>query len=1215
MKKPVRIYKAQFGAQQAMQQQQVQQQPQVNEEMLYKAAADMMAQGAAPEEVLNQFVQSGVPQEMANAVISNVVAYLNDEDAYDNAMKSDDTEAQEELAAQRQAEEEEAAQQLAYRKQMEAIYNQETDPGYDEEDQVMQQNLMRFGGNQVPKRTFLKKAMSLIKKQDGGDEEAEATNVADSTDTGERAERLNNFIGSVQNAANQSLMQQDAENMYAQYQQSFGQPEDMGQYPMARRGRQMGPGRQERQVMRGVDRILRNMPMGMTGPGQGFMPPNVNVFNLPMMAGAGMPDMRQMMNMPDTGYYSGGPRLANIDVRKTGIFGRPKEYTITWANDGYYNPAVRQDIIRQEQHNEENQVKDKITDDKAATTNTSTDKNEEVKVEEKKDPQVATGAKTTAQTPGRGTVVAPDGSGTYVDNRVEAQEEPWAGALRDRNAGMAGRFGYDPSAVGTAPVNTAGQSKYISSNTGAVDMNAVGAITYYDPNKPGYMYVSDGTKWYYDAPGGDMTLQPVTDTKRISYLNENLEGANMYTLPSKKGYYYRLRPDGAYAKYSGNPDDYTPSAKPVQVIKPGDANYDYLNKNKQYSYSYVGKQQFGGFTDQASGLTKFVNGGDDISIPVTGGKLTNDPYFRDGGLYKFQGTGDSQVDAGNTTTPEVTNQELYDFLKTQGYNVGEYREGIDYSQLVGGKGNTGYSDPYLEGRSSMPWYTSSNAPQGSYYPQGYGPYAYGQGYYPPAMGYNNPYMGNYNMYNQGMGAMYPPLFGNRFGPTGKVFERAGSWLQQSGLPFDPTTGLPITGMLGQQPMSKFEVTKSGMFGPKEFAMYFGDQGDGEYKGADFGDYKNPFTARAEAEAAANAGTSKNPKTDDKGRILSYAQGDDYDFNQNKENRQQNRLNRQLERGVQRYDRQARQDMQVPEDIQQGVNAYQGFKNRANQSLTRAYGGQQLPQAQMMGEFNAGVSDIPAGYYRDNVTGLIKNNNGMTYSPYAGYGYNTDKIMDTDWTNQYMAYGGIPMAQYGFSSGSANQYGFNYDPASMDSEETQFNNWWGGLGSSRMDEILAQQERELQDMNAYDVDIDAENASMDAFAESTMAKKQPWAVKGKIKNMFNVDLERGVNEFNRYAGAALNPFERADNRISAPNMMELTGSERNYGNKWYQNKGRDPETNSGLSFINQMGAKLQKKGNAQKKKGGSTYKEGAVTYMSAKQVEEFIKQGGKLEFIK
>jgi hypothetical protein len=651
----------------------------------------------------------------------------------------------------------------------------------------------------------------------------------------------------------------------------------------------------------------------------------------------------------------------------------------------------------------------------------------------------------------------------------------------------------------------------------------------------------------------------------------------------------------------------------------------------------VGKQQFGGMTDQASGLTKFVNGGDDISIPETGGKLTNDPYFRDGGLYKFEGEGDSAVDAGNTgdaaADPDVTNQEMYDFLKTQGYNVGEYREGIDYSQLTSGKGTTrnqGFQQGDQIAADGSVWRNGvqisdgrgtvmENRGQGSYYPQGYGPYAYGQGYYPPAMGYNNPYMGNYDMYNPQTGAMYPPMFGNRFGAPGKVFERAGSWLQQSGLPFDPTTGLPITGMLDQQPLSRLDVTKSGMFGPKEFAMYFGDQGN-DYKGADFGEYKNPFTARAEAEAAAKAGQEDegDPKTDRQGRILSYAQGDDYEFNQNRDDRQQRRLDRQVDRGVQRYDRQNRENMQVPEDINQGVNAYEGFKNRANQSLTRAYGGEQLPQAQMMGEFNAGVSDIPAGYYRDNVTGLVKNNNGMTYSPYAGYGYNTDKIMDADWTNQYMAYGGIPRADGGMglpAGHSYRQFGFNYDPASMDSEESQFNNWWGGLGSSRMDEILAEQEKQLEDMNAYDVDIDAENASMDAFAESTMANKQPYGVKGKIKNMFNVDFERGVNEFNRYAGAALSPFEKASNRLSAPNINEITGSERNYGNKWYQNKGRDPETNSGLSFINQMGAKLQKKGNTQKKKGGSTYKEGAVTYMSAKQVEEFIKQGGKLEFIK
>jgi hypothetical protein len=156
---------------------------------------------------------------------------------------------------------------------------------------------------------------------------------------------------------------------------------------------------------------------------------------MPMMAGAGMPDMSRLQQMPDMGYFSGGPRLANIDVRKTGLFGRPKEYTITWANDGYYNPAIRQEIIRQEQHNEETEVKDKITDDKATTTNTATDKNQEVKVEEKKDPQVATGSKTTAQTPGKssGTGTVPQTSGTYVDERVEASE-PWATALQQRQA-------------------------------------------------------------------------------------------------------------------------------------------------------------------------------------------------------------------------------------------------------------------------------------------------------------------------------------------------------------------------------------------------------------------------------------------------------------------------------------------------------------------------------------------------------------------------------------------------------------------------------------------------------------------------------------------------------------------------------------------------------------------------------------------------------------
>ena len=1211
MKRPVRIYKAQLGAQQVLQQQQQQsqqQQPEVDPNALYNQAAEMLNQGATPEDVVATFVQSKVPLEVANQIVSAVVAYFNEEQALDEAEKKGDTDTEQDLIAERQAEEEEAQQQLAYRKQMEAIYNQEQDPGYDEEDQVMQQNLMRFGGNQVPKRTFLKKAMSLIKKQEGGDEEVDAQepNVADSTDTGDRAERLTNFLGSVQGAANQAKMKEDAEAMYAQYQQSYGQPMDMyGQDemtdmgdPMARRGRAMRPERQQRQIMRGVDRMLRHMPMGMTMPGQGFMPPNVNVFNLPMMAGAGMPDMSRLQQMPDMGYFSGGPRLANIDVRKTGLFGRPKEYTITWANDGYYNPATRQEIVRQEQHNEENQVKDKITDDKAVTTNTSTDKNEEVKVEEKKDPQVTTGSKTTAQTPGRtaGAGTASQTPDTYVDNRVEASE-PWAAPLQ---AIQAEKQNIISQNFGAAPVQA--RSNYLSSNTGGVDMSAVGTITYYDPNKPGFMYVTDGNDWFYDAPGGDMTLAPVTDPKRVAYLNQNLQGANMYTLPSKKGYYYRLRPDGAYAKYSGDPKNYTPSSKPVQVIKPGDTNYDYLNKNKQYSYSYVGKQQFGGMTDQASGLTKFVNGGYDLSIPEVGGKLTNDPYFREGGLYKFQGTGDSQVDPNNTANtntnttpaPDVTNQEMYDFLKTQGYNVGEYRAGIDYSQLVGDQESGTSSD------------------QGSYYPEGWGPYAYGQGYYPPALPYNNPYIGNYNMYGTQGAAMYPPLFGNRFGPPGRVFERAGSWLQQSGLPFDPATGMPITGMLGQQPMSKFEVTKSGLFGPKEFAMYFGDYGDNTDETMD----------ETVDGTEGTEGDYSQPNTDNRGRLTYYDK--EKEFNENKDARQQRRLNRQVNRDTEKYNRRVHPSASrsVNNKIENAVtdagfgnsnmNIPGMYETMMNQSGSgslgpgklalgqgkRAYGGEQLPQAQMMGEFNAGVSSIPAGYYRDPITGLVKNTNGITYSPYAGYSYDTARIQNADWANEQMAYGGVPQAQFGKELWQRyfkqNKDDYSNDPG----EENPADFEEGDFYDDSWDDINHQQVNNV---------INAGNSTEDNIDGNK--KSSAWAVKGKIKNMFNVDFERGVNEFNRYFGAGLQPFEEADDRLSAPNMNTLTGSEKNYGNKWFQNKGRDPETNSGLSFINQTGAKLQKK------KGGSTYKEGAITYMSAKQVEDFIKQGGKLEFIK
>jgi hypothetical protein len=171
-------------------------------------------------------------------------------------------------------------------------------------------------------------------------------------------------------------------------------------------------------------------------------------------------------------------------------------------------------------------------------------------------------------------------------------------------------------------------------------------------------------------------------------------------------------------------------------------------------------------------------------------KDTTDPYFQYGGLNEYQEEGEVEEEkVDNTGEPDNTkntfsdsNKKRYEALKEIGYNVGDYREGIDYTKIN----------------------TQRNQTQQKQ---------------------TNP------MYNPQVGAMYPPVFGNRrFRPPGRTIEYAGSWAQQKGMPFDPRTGQPIMGLPSSNlPLSKIDVTKTSMFGkrPKEYTMYFGDYGKGQ----------------------------------------------------------------------------------------------------------------------------------------------------------------------------------------------------------------------------------------------------------------------------------------------------------------------------------------------------------------------------------------------------
>jgi hypothetical protein len=126
-----------------------------------------------------------------------------------------------------------------------------------------------------------------------------------------------NFLDRVKNINQSALLEKEAEEYY-----------DNTLLPEAQRGREVRranrqQNRQNRQLNRGFNQMTRNMPVGMMG--QGMVPQNLGVLGMPSYYGQSFP--QQGAQIP--GGYP-GLKMANIEVHKTGLFGRPKQYSMTF---------------------------------------------------------------------------------------------------------------------------------------------------------------------------------------------------------------------------------------------------------------------------------------------------------------------------------------------------------------------------------------------------------------------------------------------------------------------------------------------------------------------------------------------------------------------------------------------------------------------------------------------------------------------------------------------------------------------------------------------------------------------------------------------------------------------------------------------------------------------------------------------------------------------
>lgn len=1215
MKKRVRLYKAQMGGFQAAQEvAAAQNQVQITDDQLMEAVVDLMSKGDSSDEAFEKLIASGIDQQRAQNIIDTVTASIDDEEEERVATIRQDEERLEELALQEQSDAEDiaAAEREAQKERYQQMYysGNDDDDGAMDEEEMMSDMIMRYGGKVPSKRTFVKNVMKLAKKQLGG-EETKDKNVADGTDTGQRGQGLQSFVGSLQGTANNALMKEDAERMYNQYFQDGGDtesgmmdfdpyhnlahysdtfehamPEDITSMMKAQDGGANLSPRQQRQMqrqnnrmMKQTNRMIQNIPVGY---GTGMFPQGANVLNIPRVQG----------NPSALSRFTGGVRMANIDVRRTGIFGRPKEYTITFANDVASNPQLQSEMMQQEARNMRQTVKD-VTDAGYRTVTTYSDGS-----------NASSSTKPSATVPTEGQVTdffKKDEDKDKLPDYLEVNETSTTATTTPEA----------PSTTATANTSSSSTtSRNTSSNSGKASRPKGNSNS-----------------------GSNSRNEEVVESEKIDVppVNKNLINAsaiNYLINPLIKRDKWGRKPNDPWYSFDPKKKVFTKYIQPSDPIHarmtPAQRNYN-TKLNVLHSMGY----QEGGmisnpFQDPYGNLQKFIyGGGDDISIPQVAGKLTDDAYFAYGGLTSYEDKGQvatAQEKPNTETTEENKDLKLGDlepWMKNPATGKPWTKEEWD-------KRDKSTTTTTTKSSTTTPKSTTTNTTV--------------------VPGYGAP--------------IYPPLFGGGRGIRGLLganalaanpfIQRAGSWTQQQGLPYDPKTGktMDISSM-GNAPLSRIDVKKSRMLSgrPKEYTMYFGPQSDptaplitmpGEGKA---GEAKSGTKAGTSKQAAATQQSAQTAESEGKRRMapglekallkipgmsrVLYPYGDEREF---------------VGEGPATPEgvpfEQAIADVGYPQE-ETSFNPGQGVDFATGEfpeidERNSAYGFQ--PGAGVdfaTGEFpemqgNPMLNNLPYAPLRN--PGYL--NTGLSQQQLVpqNYGYTPENaaalmnfIPENFMQMQQRGYargGALPRAQIGMGNvytqnpdmvGLSDIDLLNTETAPIANVPSSMSSWQNPAGSDMP-------VRPNQEKDPTMLEIDPTQ-----FNRQTAIKEKGFAADFKDKNMYNINPEQGVNLFNKFANMGLQGLENREARKQEKeNYKQLIGDNL-YGSTNIMSRGTY-NVNSGLLDESTMGSVgVVKYGGNIYQDGGyiydeDEYAEGGETWMSEDQINRFLAEGGELEFI-
>ena len=409
-------------------------------------------------------------------------------------------------------------------------------------DAILENTGYKKGGSyKKGKKKYVNSVMKLLKKQMGGDsEDAPNPNNGDPIGTNFRENRLKSFTSAVKNTAQEQALKEQLEQQYDQMMQEGGQSGDfenpmhhLNLYSQATRGIFGTPMNQMVQARRG-----RNVDPDL--PVQ-----NQDLLNLP-----------RRFTRRTARRFGNIPNLREVDVRRSGLFG-PKEYTM------YFNPLPLQQINnplsaeiygyganystarKQTRTFEATKTYTNLLEDKAekeAEKEAKEQVSEEVKAAE-----AATQQSNTTQ-----------GSNKRSTLRTQSYVEP---IEKDR-------WGRSPD------------DKYYNFNPDTRQyVNQ--PLSFQRVEGSDYLYgrTPEG-QWAYLNPS-DQSYYPVSeDSPNIKALRSGQSKSSAFiTLDAKPGYYYRVRNDGSFVKFKGDPSKHTSNTQAIEVIKPGSDRYNYVAKN------------------------------------------------------------------------------------------------------------------------------------------------------------------------------------------------------------------------------------------------------------------------------------------------------------------------------------------------------------------------------------------------------------------------------------------------------------------------------------------------------------------------------------------------------------------------------------------------------------------------------------------------------------